>query len=286
VLVTGETGTGKELAAWALHQHSIRSAGPFVRVNCAALPEHLIESELFGHERGAFTGAERQRAGRFERAQCGTLFLDEVAELPPGAQGKLLRVLQSGEFERLGGTTTLIADVRIVSATHRDLTDLAKAGRFRQDLLYRLNVMAIDIPPLRDRPEDLPDLAAVILARLERKYGWTTLDVAVETLQALKERDWPGNVRELENTLARAAVLARGRTILPDHLASELDRSPNPADPVELDVPLRALLAEVERKAIARALASCQGNRTRTAERLGISRRALFEKLREYDLRD
>lgn len=285
VLILGETGTGKELAAWALHTHSKRGNAPFVRVNCAALPEHLIESELFGHERGAFTGAERQRAGRFERAAGGTIFLDEVGELPPAAQAKLLRVVQSGEFERLGGTATLTANVRVISATHRDLANEVTAGNFREDLLYRLNVVPITIPPLRERRDDIPELAAVILGRLERKYGWPGLDLAPEALSALRARDWPGNVRQLENVLARAAVQARGRSILPEHLEAESQRS-DLAEPLSVDVPLRAQIAEVERRAIARALGACAGNRTKAAERLGISRRALFEKIREYDLRD
>ena len=285
VLIVGESGTGKELAAWALHQHSRRAAGPFVRVNCAALPDQLIESELFGHERGAFTGAERQKPGRFERAVGGTIFLDEVGELPLQAQAKVLRVLQSGEFERLGGTTTLHTDARLISATHRDLSAEVLAGRFREDLLYRLNVVRIAMPPLRDRLEDVPEMAALILQRLEVKYGWAGLHVSDQALDVLRTRRWPGNVRELENELSRAAIAARGRAILPEHLNAEA-REPRGSAFALPDIPLRALLAEVEREAIARALAASKGNRTRAAERLGISRRTLFEKIREYDLRD
>jgi DNA-binding NtrC family response regulator len=285
VLIVGESGTGKELAAWALHQHSERRDGPFVRVNCAALPDNLIESELFGHERGAFTGAERQRPGRFERANGGTIFLDEVAELPASAQSKLLRVLQSGEFERLGGIGTLKTDARVVSATHRDLAHEVASGRFREDLLYRLNVVRVAIPPLRERPDDIPEIAAVILQRLEAKYGWSGLSLSAEANSNLCVRAWPGNVRQLENVLARAALAARGRAILPEHLQNDEPSSPENHDQTEVDVPLRALLADVERKAIAKALAYCNGNRTKAAERLGISRRQLFEKIREYDLR-
>ena len=286
VLIVGESGTGKELVAAALHRHSDRAAGPFIRVNCGALPEALIESELFGHERGAFTGADRQKPGRFERAARGTIFLDEVGELPLSAQAKILRVLQQREFERVGGTETLRTDARVISATHRDLPKEVTAGRFREDLFYRLNVARIVIPPLRDRPEDIPLLADHILKRVERRHGWGELSLSPEALATIRERPWPGNVRQLENALARAAIAARGRPILPEHLDAEepLDPAiPAAGDPVEY-LPLRALLAEVERRAIQRALLACSGNRTKTAERLGISRRQLFDKIREYDL--
>jgi len=286
VLILGESGTGKELVAAALHRYSARAEGPLIRVNCGALPESLIESELFGHERGAFTGADRQRPGRFERAEGGTIFLDEIGELPLSAQSKILRVLQRQEFERVGGTETLHADARVVSATHRDLPKEVAAGRFREDLYYRLNVARIVIAPLRERPEDIEPLAEHILRRAERKYGWRELSLSPEALSTIKGRAWPGNVRQLENALARAAIAARGQAILPEHLDVEEPSDPLIPPPGSLadGLPLRALLAEVERQAIRRALIVSGGNRTKTAERLGISRRQLFDKIREYDL--
>ncbi len=286
VLIVGESGTGKELVASALHRHSARSTGAFIRVNCGALPEGLVESELFGHERGAFTGADRQKPGRFERANGGTIFLDEVGELPLAAQAKILRVIQQREFERVGGTETLRTNARVISATHRDLPREVAAGRFREDLFYRLNVARIVIPPLRERFEDIPLLAEAILRRIEQRHGWTGLALSSEALGSICNRPWPGNVRQLENALARAVIAARGRTILLEHLDTEdsIDPLVASAESSSDTLPLRALLAEVERRAIQRALAACGGHRTKTAEKLGISRRQLFDKIREYDL--
>ena len=209
-----------------------------------------------------------------------------MGELPPSAQAKILRVLQQREFERVGGTETLRSDARVISATHRDLPREVAAGRFREDLYYRLNVARVVIPPLRDRPEDIPPLAEHILRRMERRHGWGALSISPEALSAIRDRPWPGNVRQLENALARAAIASRGRAILPEHLDAEprIDPTlPGAGDPAE-SLPLRALLAEVERRAIQRALRACGGNRTQTAERLGISRRQLFDKIRDYDL--
>ncbi len=285
VLVTGESGTGKELVAAAIHRNSDRADRPFVKVNSAALSPLLLESELFGHERGAFTGAVARRVGRFEQADGGTLFLDEIGELGIDLQAKLLRVLQSGQFERVGGEATLQADVRLVAATNRDLPARIAEGRFREDLFYRLNVVAVHLPPLRERREDVPQIADHVVARLARKYGWPNLALAPAAVDRLAAQPWPGNVRELQNALARAAILARGRVIQPDDL--ELA----PAAPAANDGPatslrLRDILAETERRVIRQALEQEHWNRTKAARVLGISRRQLFDKIRQYGLHE
>ncbi|MGE0082192.1 MAG: nif-specific transcriptional activator NifA [Thiohalomonadaceae bacterium] len=218
VLIRGESGTGKELAAHAIHYNSPRATGPFIRLNCAALPDNLLESELFGHEKGAFTGAITQRKGRFEQADGGTLFLDEIGEISPNFQAKLLRVLQEGEFERVGGTRTLRVDVRIIAATNRDLEALVEEGKFREDLYYRLNVMPIFVPSLRNRAEDIPDLARFLVEKIGNRHG-RSLAITDSALRALMRYDWPGNVRELENCLERAAVMSANGVIDADAIA-------------------------------------------------------------------
>ncbi|MDF9391500.1 MULTISPECIES: nif-specific transcriptional activator NifA [Methylococcus] len=209
VLIRGESGTGKEMIASAIHFNSPRASGPFVKLNCAALPENLLESELFGHEKGAFSGAVSQRKGRFELANHGTLFLDEIGEISPAFQAKLLRVLQEGEFERVGGIHTLKVDVRIIAATNRDLELAVEEGSFREDLYYRLNVMPIQMPPLRQRKEDIPELARFLLGRISRNQGGRSLEIKESAIRSLMRHDWPGNVRELENLLERAAIMSR-----------------------------------------------------------------------------
>lgn len=283
VLVVGESGTGKELVANAVHANSDRAGHPLVKVNCAALSPTLLESDLFGHEKGAFTGAVAQRRGRFEQASGGTLFLDEVGELGIDLQAKLLRVLQAGTFERVGGERTLSVDVRVVAATNRDLPAMIAAGTFREDLYYRLNVVAVELPPLRDRREDIPLLADHIVRRLARKYQWPHLAIAPDAVQALCGHPWPGNVRQMQNVLARAAILARGQAILADDLRlSDPPVSPKITPPASLC--LADILAETERRVITEALAQTRWNRTKAAELMGISRRQLFDKIQEYGL--
>ncbi|MGA7594787.1 MAG: sigma 54-interacting transcriptional regulator, partial [Gallionella sp.] len=212
VLIRGETGSGKELIANAIHYNSPRARGSFVKLNCASLPETLLESELFGHEKGAFTGAVAQRKGRFEQAEGGTLFLDEIGDISPSFQAKLLRVLQEGELERVGGTRTIKVDVRVVAATHRDLESEVEAGKFREDLYYRLNVMPLYLPPLRERMEDIPDIARYLVEKVGTQQG-RQLSLTDDALRVLMHHDWPGNVRELENCLERAAVMTEGNEI-------------------------------------------------------------------------
>ncbi|HXT60186.1 MAG TPA: sigma-54 dependent transcriptional regulator, partial [Pirellulales bacterium] len=286
VLILGESGTGKERIANAIHGNSPRADRPLIKVNSAALSPTLLESELFGHERGSFTGAVARRIGRFEQAQGGTIFLDEIGDLDIDLQAKLLRVLQTGEFERVGGNETVVADVRVISATNCDLRSLIAEQKFREDLYYRLNVVSIELPPLRERRDDIPLLAEHVVARLANKYGWPQLALSPEAMDWLSAQPWPGNVRELQNVLARAAALARGRLILIDDL-KPLWHLPGDAAPAARPIEsmsLREILAETERRVIAEALQQASWNRTRAAQSLGISRRQLFDKIRQYDL--
>jgi two-component system response regulator AtoC len=285
VLIVGESGTGKELIANALHKNSDRAGQPFVKVNSAALSSTLLESELFGHEKGAFTGAVARRRGRFEQAHGGTLFLDEIGELDIDLQAKLLRVLQTGQFERVGGEETLQVDVRVLAATNRDLPARIAEGRFREDLYYRLNVLTIELPPLRQRRDDIPLLTEHILRKLAHKYDWPNLALAPEALTYLTAQPWPGNVRELQNVLARAAILARGRLIgVNDVQSSTPSVAPAPAPAGSLL--LRDILAETECRVIRQALEQEKWNRTQAARVLGISRRQLFDKIKQYGLQE
>ncbi len=283
VLVRGESGTGKELLARAIHFASPRSKGPLVAVNVGALPETLLESELFGHEKGAFTGADRERRGRFELADGGTLFLDEIGDLPKGTQVKLLRAVQEQSFERLGGNRTLKVDVRLVAATHRDLEKMIAAGDFREDLYYRLNVVSIELPPLRERREDIPALLDVFLRRFASEAGETPKTVSREALDLLLKHAWPGNVRELENVVHRAVVLARGELITAADLPLPLHglRAEAPSDPAGS---LPDQLAALEKRLIADALRAAEGVQVRAAKALGISERHLRYRLQKHGL--
>jgi DNA-binding NtrC family response regulator len=285
VLIVGESGTGKELVANAIHRSSRRADKPFVKVNSAALSPTLLESELFGHERGAFTGAVAQRIGRFEQADTGTLFLDEIGDMDVDLQAKLLRVLQTGQFERVGGDRAIQTDVRIISATNRDLAARIAENSFREDLFYRLNVVNIRLPPLAERREDIPLIAEHIVRRLSRKYDWPQLALSPEAVDRLAASPWPGNVRELQNALARAAILCRGRVIQLSDLPAETPANEDSAEaPSAGLLRLRDILAETERRVISQALEHEGWNRTRAARLLGISRRQLFDKIQQYGL--
>ena len=283
VLLRGESGTGKELIAKAIHYASARRKGPLVKVNCAALPETLLESELFGHEKGSFTGAFAMRKGRFEVADGGTLFLDEIGDLPAHLQAKLLRVLQEKEFERVGSNRAITSDVRIITATHRDLEQLMRDGSFREDLYYRLNVVTIILPPLRDRRQDLPALIDHFLRKFTEKNGKTIQGFSREARDALLRYDYPGNVRELENLVERATVLTRDDVIELGELPLTIKETrPGTDDQTNLS----AVVEGMERRMIVDALDAADGVQTKAAENLGISERALRYKLRKYGLRD
>jgi DNA-binding NtrC family response regulator len=279
VLLSGESGTGKELVAAAIHHSSTRADKPFIKLHCAALAESLLESELFGHERGAFTGADRRREGRFEQASDGTLFLDEIGEITPKIQVKLLRVLQEREFERVGGNQTIRVDVRVIAATNRDLKEMVAAGTFREDLFYRLNVINVHLPPLRARSSDVPALALYFTKRYADENGKPVTKLSDAALTKLAHYNWPGNVRELENVIERAVVLCEGDTIdahhLPGELQSSKDRNDTPTVP-------GATMADLERYAILKTLEAEGGSTSRTADVLGISVRKVQYKLQEY----
>ena len=276
VLITGESGTGKEVVADVLHAWSPRAGGPMVKVNCAAIPETLLESELFGHEKGSFTGASALRIGRFEEADGGTIFLDEILEMSPGLQAKLLRVTQDGRFQRIGSNREIRTNARILAASNRNLEEEVKAGRFREDLFYRLNVVELHLPPLRERREDILPLANFFIGKLAR----VRTRLAEGTVVCLQYYSWPGNVRELRNAIERAVLLSQSELILPEHLPAKLRESLKSA------VPASAIdaqqLDDIERQAILVALAQHKFNRTETAKALGISRRALIYKLQRF----
>ena len=281
VLITGESGTGKELVARALHYNSSRATSPFIRINCAALPKDLMESELFGHEKGAFTGAIKQTRGRFEMADGGTLLLDEISEIDPGLQAKLLRVLQEREFERVGSSQTIKVDVRIVATTNRDLQKEVKAGNFREDLFYRLNVIEMALPPLRERKEDIPALVQNFIAKFNEENGKTIEGVDDRTVESLLQYDWPGNIRELENYTERAVVVAQGPKLALTDYPRRLQDGPNPSTG-DGGIKVGMTVHEMEQRLIMTTLESCKGNRTDAANLLGISTRTLRNKLHEY----
>ena len=302
VLIRGETGTGKELIARALYQHSLRAKAPFIAINCAAIPENLLESELFGHERGAFTGAEYRRIGRFEQAHKGTLFLDEIGDLPPSTQVKLLRVLQQQTFQRVGGTEAIAVDVRVLAATHRNLEAMIRAGKFRDDLFHRLNVVCLQLPPLRERREDIPMLVRHFLRKYAGDFGVESPAIPADALAVLQADSWPGNVRELENVTRRLLLAARGLAINADAVRQTLaarraaDASAGKsyaacagellgrAQKGELQDAHARMLAEAEREILTQAITLAEGNQAKAARWLGLSRFTLREKLKQLGL--
>jgi nitrogen regulation protein NR(I) len=302
VLIRGETGTGKELIARAIYQHSDRANAPFIAINCAAIPETLLESELFGYERGAFTGADARRIGRFEQADHGTIFLDEIGDLTPGTQAKLLRVLQEKTLQRLGGKETISVDVRVVAATHRDLETAIREKQFREDLYYRLNVAAITLPPLRHRREDVPDLIRYFLGKHGPDLGNASPSIHSEAVDFLQSQSWPGNVRELENVVRKALLAAQGYTINLDHVRAALSKTGGDvysavhpfgeyvdellaaARREEITDAYARVLETAERELFARAIEQAQGNQAKAARWLGISRITMKAKLVQFGL--
>jgi two-component system response regulator AtoC len=288
VLIMGESGTGKEMVARCIHYNSPRNNGPFEALNCGAIPETLLESELFGHEKGAFTDAKREKRGSFELAHQGTLFLDEVGEMSPSAQVKLLRVLQEGEIKRLGSEHTFIVDVRIIAATIQDLTKAAAEGKFREDLFYRLNVLPIHLPPLRERKEDIPLLVDHFIHKYNAQHGLNTEGVEEDVLARLLEYSWPGNVRELENAVERAMILAQGRKIEGDCLPSEVlgTRPPWKKDIWGDEYSIKKAARLMEEELIRKALKKTNGNRSQASKILEISHPALLTKIKEYGIEE
>jgi DNA-binding NtrC family response regulator len=303
VLIRGETGTGKELIARAIYQHSDRANAPFVAINCAAIPETLLESELFGHERGAFTGAESRRIGRFEQANQGTIFLDEIGDMTPGTQVKLMRVLQEKCLQRLGGKETIPVDVRVIAATHQDLAAAIREKRFREDLYYRISVVVLHLPPLRERMEDIPDLTKFFLHKYAAEFGVNDPSIHADAVEFLLAQPWPGNVRELENVIRKVLLLAQHYTIGVEHVRAALARTGVPAASAEKSLQDYAneliaaaqrgeitdacarLHENADRILISRAIELAHGNQVKTARLLGISRTTLREKLKQFGLR-
>ena len=300
VLIRGETGTGKELIARAIYQHSDRANAPFVAINCAAIPETLLESELFGHERGAFTGAESRRIGRFEQANQGTIFLDEIGDMTPGTQVKLMRVLQEKCLQRLGGKETISVDVRVIAATHQDLEAAIREKHFREDLYYRISVVAIHLPPLRERKEDIPDLANFFLQKYAAEFGVKNPAIHPDAVEFLQAQSWPGNVRELENVIRKVLLLAQNYTISVEHIRAALAKPSQPAASTDKSLQEYAneliaaaqrgeladahlkLLETAERVLISRAIELANGNQARAARWLGISRLTMRKKLVQF----
>jgi DNA-binding NtrC family response regulator len=304
VLIQGESGTGKELVAWAVHEHSQRASKPFIPINCAAIPENLIESELFGHERGAFTGAVDRQSGLLQAAEGGTVYLDEILELPPPAQAKLLRFLQEGEVIRLGSNAPIKLDVRVIASSNTDLREAVARRRFREDLLFRLNAMSITLPPLRDRLEDLAELVAHFVNRYNARHGKGFTQISAQVIKELRAHSWPGNVRELENMIHKAVIVGQGEVLLVEHLYPETfalaDRTPATPAAEQAEDELQvlvdrlidacqrqselALMPTLERLVVTRVLEQVQGNQVQAARLLGISRNTLRNRIERFDL--
>jgi DNA-binding NtrC family response regulator len=286
VMLQGESGTGKELVAHLIHQNSSRRDYPFIPVHCAALSEHLLESELFGHEKGSFTGATERKIGRFEKANRGTIFLDEIAEIDHKTQVKLLRVLQDGEFERVGGTKTIRSDCRLIAATNKDLSEEVKKGNFREDLFYRINVIVLTVPPLRDRREDIKEIFDHYVAKFSRENRKAVKAIEPAVYDRLLYYNWPGNIRELRNVAERILVLLKGETITVNDLPHDIrgEGAAEAGKSLKVDISIGGTISQLEKEAIRQKLVETEGNKTNTAKALGISRRTLYRKIEEYGI--